>query len=297
LPVLDGGSVVPADVGEIHAQLSVGTESISSLVWSLTPPSGVAGTIDAALSGTVPVSASGAVEWTLGGLPAATGYELTLTATTNDGVFGCASSTTFDIAPGKTSRASLTLACEPVALKATTGNVSLNVHTVVTAACTGITSVSASPVGDALLCQSSDGVTWGQTMQLVATAIDSLGNTSNEFISYSWTTSPVIGSFDDPTSSTPVFTCLSGVNGITAEMAVTTSAPGAATCGEGAVLAFSVSCLTDGCLAPAVWCDCHVCTDLASDPENCGACGVACPNGSACVEGTCPASDAGSETD
>jgi hypothetical protein len=265
--------------------------------WSITPPIGVSTAFDAALSGTVEVGASGAAAWTTGGLPAARGYSLTVAAATNDGAYVCATSTMFDVAADEVSRATLTLACRPVALDAGTGSVELTLTSTIEPACTGLTSVSASPVGDAGLCESSDGVVWTQTMQLVATAIDSQGNTSDQFIAYAWTVSPIIGTFDNPAFSTPVFTCLGESNGTAAHMTVTTSAPGAATCGEGAVLAFPVNCLPTGCPPSSFWCDCHVCTDLGTDDANCGSCGNACPSGSACSAGACVATDAGGEAD
>jgi hypothetical protein len=284
------------DVGEVRAQLTIGSETIGSLLWTVTPPSGVPA-LDAALSGTVPVGASGAAEWTLGGLPAARGYELTVTAITNDGAFDCASTTSFDVAGGQTSRTTLNLACHPVALPQGTGNVSLNVSAVVGQACTGVTSVSASPADDTDVCQSADNVIWAQTMRLVATALDSEGNTSDQYIEYAWSVSPFIGTFDDVTSSTPVFTCVEALSGVAAEMTVTTSAPGAPTCGQGAVFTFPVSCLPPPCDPSTFTCDCHVCADLASDDANCGACGSACPSGSVCSQGVCVAGEAGADVE
>lgn len=287
-----------AQVGEVHADLSVGAgESIGRVSWSITPPAGVSAAFDAALSGAVDVSSSGVAMWTTGGLPAARGYSLLVAATTTDGAYVCASSTTFDIAPEQVSHATLTLACHPTAVQVDAGSVSLTLTTSVSAACTGLTSVSASPVGTAELCQSSDGVAWAQTMQLVATAIDSQGNTSDEFISYAWTVSPAIGTFDKPTSATPVFTCVGAPSDTPAEITVTTSAPGAPTCGGGAVTTFPVNCLPTDCPPTSLLCDCHVCTDPATDDANCGSCGNACPSGSVCSRGVCMANDAGEDGD
>jgi len=285
-----------AQVGEVHAQLNVGTESIGQLGWTVTPPSAVAAMVDAALSGTVPVQASGVAEWTFGGLPAARGYELTVAATTRDGEYVCASSTTFDIAAEAVSQATMTLACRSVAIQTDAGSVTLDLSTTVLVACTGVTSVSASPVGDSDLCQGATGVLWTDTMRLVATAIDSLGNTSDQYIDYAWTVSPDIGTFDDPTSSTPVFTCSGDVaNGLPAEVTVTTSAPGSPTCGQAAVYSFAVNCLPPPCAAGLFACDCHICTDLRGDSANCGNCGIACPSGSACSQGVCLGGEAGAD--
>jgi len=288
-----------AQVGEIHAQLRVGGESIGQLNWAITPPTAVAAKVTGALSGTVSVASSGVAAWTLAGLPAARGYELNVAATANDGEYVCASSTTFDVAAEMVSQATMTLACRPLALEASTGSVSLAVATTVSLQCTGLTSVSASPYTGPNICESADGVIWSDMMQLVAKAIDSAGDTTDQYIAYSWTVSPNIGTFDLATSPTPVFTCTTEVTGFPAEMTVTTSAPGATTCGGSAVVTFPVNCLPPPCGPSLDTCDCHICTSLTTDSANCGTCGNACPSGSACSQGVCvgghPVVDAGTD--
>jgi hypothetical protein len=284
-----------AQVGEIHAQLRVGGESIGHLNWTITPPTAVAAKVTGALSGTVSVASSGVAAWTLTDLPAARGYELTVAATANDGDYVCASSTTFDVAAEMVSQATMTLACRPLALEASTGSISFDVATTVSSQCTGLTSVSASPYSGANLCESADGVIWSDMMQLVATAIDSAGDTTDQYVAYSWTVSPNIGTFDNATSPTPVFTCTTEVTGFPAEMTVATSAPGAATCGGSAVVTFPVNCLPPPCGPNSSTCDCHICTNLKTDSANCGNCGNVCPNGSVCSQGVCVAGDAGTD--
>jgi hypothetical protein len=63
------------------------------------------------------------------------------------------------------------------------------------------------------------------------------------------------------------------------------------------VSSFAVNCLPTDCPPTSSLCDCHVCTDPATDDANCGSCGNACPSGSACLEGVCVASDAGDQAD
>ena len=42
------------------------------------------------------------------------------------------------------------------------------------------------------------------------------------------------------------------------------------------------------CQVPQTCCPPGQCVDTNTDPENCGGCGVVCPNGGACIDGSCP---------
>lgn len=64
-----------------------------------------------------------------------------------------------------------------------------------------------------------------------------------------------------------------------------------AACSNGATQGTEVNRTTAGgvCDAPFLLCG-GVCTNIASDPANCGSCGGACPSGKGCVDGTCTGS-------
>jgi hypothetical protein len=51
-------------------------------------------------------------------------------------------------------------------------------------------------------------------------------------------------------------------------------------------------CTGSGCCERQNYCD-HACTDVLSDPANCGSCGHACAPGAACVGGSCACHPAG----
>jgi hypothetical protein len=80
--------------------------SIASVGYSVTGPNGFAKT------GNLDVSASSKITATLSGLPAGTGFEITLTAKSTDGSLTCGGSSKFDVAAGKTSTVNVALVCK-----------------------------------------------------------------------------------------------------------------------------------------------------------------------------------------
>src|SRR5690606_12697461 len=53
--------------------------------------------------------------------------------------------------------------------------------------------------------------------------------------------------------------------------------------------------LVGACTGTETLCGEGNCVDLSSDPRNCGACGIACASGEACVDGACSTSCAEGE--
>src|SRR5689334_23096118 len=80
------------DVGKVEASLQLSsTTTLNVANYSITGPNAFA------RSGTVDVSRSQTISFTLGGIPAGSGYNATLTGTATDGVTTCSGSGTFSI--------------------------------------------------------------------------------------------------------------------------------------------------------------------------------------------------------
>jgi len=188
------------DVGTIGLSLQVAPGvTISTISWNITNTA-----VGFSRSGTVSVQNSNAIRFQVGGLPAGAGYTIALTATTTDGAFSCAGSATFSVMSGVTSPVSLTLTC--TANGNGTGSVVVNGSTAI---CTTITSLSAAPLETIV----------NSAIALAATvAAGSLTPT------FAWTATA--GSFDDPATAMPVFTCPSSPTNVTITLAVSPTAPG-----------------------------------------------------------------------
>ena len=79
--------------------------SVQSASYTITGPNGFTKT------GTIDLSASTKLTATIGGLPAGTGYQITISATTTDGSTSCGGSATFDVLAGKTASVIVPLTC------------------------------------------------------------------------------------------------------------------------------------------------------------------------------------------
>lgn len=173
--------------------------TISTISWNITN----AGT-GFSRSGTVNVQNSNTIRFQVGGVPAGTGYTIALTATTADGAFSCAGSASFSVMAGMTSAVSLTLTCT-----ANGNGAGTIVVTGSTAVCATITSLTVLPLE----------TTVNSAIALAATA--TAGSLTPTF---AWTATA--GTFDNPASATPVFTCPPAPATVTITVAVSPTAEG-----------------------------------------------------------------------
>jgi hypothetical protein len=149
-------------------------------------------------SGSVDVSKGQTIEDAIEGLPAGSGYTISLEAATNGpNRVDCTASGGFDIAAGLKSPVSLNLVCGVHMEGGRGGPVLLNGATPVTASCAAVTALSASPSEAAM----------GGSMALAARAVDGTG--SSQGLRFSWSVTGGLGggSFDSAFSATPRFTC------------------------------------------------------------------------------------------
>lgn len=166
--------------------------TINTFTYVVTGPGGFSRT------GTVDVSHSAALSTLVGGIPAASGYSVSVNATANDST-ACNGSASFSITARTTTKVTLQLQCrEPN--KSGSGLIDAEVN-----GCPQIDGISASPA-EALL---------GTPIALSALAHDSEKTASA--LSYQWTASS--GSVANGTTATPTFTCGSGGN-VTVELTV-----------------------------------------------------------------------------
>jgi hypothetical protein len=172
---------VDENMGSIGADLQLGGIGCTAdkVSYAITGPGGFNKT------GTIDISQASALSFVVGGIPAGTGYTISLTTTTSCGA-SCAGSATFDVAAGVTSHVTIHLTCH---LEAGTGSVLVNgvVNT-----CPVIDGVSAAPSEVAV----------GSSLALSSTSHDPDNGPSP--LSYQWS-GP--GTFDNAAVPNPVFTC------------------------------------------------------------------------------------------
>jgi hypothetical protein len=171
-----------ADFGSVAMALSVGQGvTILSASYSISNPNGFSKT------GTVDLSKSTTLTFVIAGLPAGGGYSIELDATASDGTTTCAGSAGFAVTAHATSTVSVHVSCHQ---PARTGSASVN----------GIINIC--PVAEGVSANPAD-IAVGFPAALVASAHDS--DSGPAALSYQWTAPS--GSFSDPASATPTFTC------------------------------------------------------------------------------------------
>ncbi len=179
---IDSGSAQgEAAVGEVGLNLNVGGVTLNSVNYVISGPSGFSKT------GTLELGKSTTLSATIGGLPAGTGYSITVTSTATDGSTTCTGSTTFSVSARTTTAINLHLICKELPRTGTlVVNGSVNV-------CPTIDGVSAMP----------SEVVIGNPLALSASAHDSDRGPSP--LAYHWSASS--GSFTDASAANPSFTC------------------------------------------------------------------------------------------
>jgi hypothetical protein len=199
--------------GSIGAQLQIGGNiTINTATYLITGPNGFT------VTGPVDLSHSSGLSFTVGGLPAGSGYSLVLTATATDGVTTCAGSAMFSIAAGATTNVTVHLDCHQ---PPTTGTVNVNG---VTNVCPSIDAISATP----------NQVNVGSSLSITSAAHDPDNGPSP--LSFAWTSSS--GTFSSASTADTSFACTSAG---TVTLTLTVS-DGDATTGCPAVSTTTVTC-------------------------------------------------------
>ncbi|HTQ06484.1 MAG TPA: metallophosphoesterase [Polyangiaceae bacterium] len=212
-----GGTVAGAGQLQVALQLANGT-SVSSATYTITGPGGFT------KSGNLNVGNSGAISAVIGGLPAGTGFSITLSATSTDGSTSCAGSATFNVTAGGTTSVTVHLSCHEAA---TTGSVMVNG---VINVCPNIDSVSSDPPN-------------GNVITIESTADDP--DNGPQPLTYQWTASS--GTLSNATSANPTLTCTApGTVSLTE-----TVSDGDAGCNS--TFNLQVSCPDDAALAETAW--------------------------------------------
>jgi len=170
-----------SDSGSINLALQSGGITLNALTYTITGPNGFTKT------GTLNLVSATKIAGLIGGLPAGTGFTITLTGTATDGTTTCAGSATFNVTAHGTTQVAVSLDCHQ---NAKTGSISVNGTINV---CPTIQAVSATP----------SSVLVGGSVALDAEATDPDNGPSP--LAYAWTATS--GSFDDATKPNPTFTC------------------------------------------------------------------------------------------
>jgi hypothetical protein len=186
VPSSTAGVPPPGDTGSgsLGANITLSSgQTIEVVLWAVTGPGGASTVVQ---NGKVDVQNSQVASFYVANLPAASGYSIALTATAIDGSVTCTGSSGFDIAAHQTTRSSVALACNVAtsgALVTRANGASYN--------CAAVNRVGVTPMA-------------AEVGSSVAASVTAKGPDATS-LKYAW--SATAGSFDDPTSATPHFTC------------------------------------------------------------------------------------------
>lgn len=216
-PTTAAGHTGDETTGSIGARLQIGGSiTINTATYVITGPNGFT------VTGPVDVSHSSGLSFTVGGLPAGSGYSLVLSATGTDGVTTCAGSATFSIAAAATTNVTVHLDCHQ---PANTGAVQVNGATNV---CPSIDGISATP----------NQVNVGSSLSIASAAHDPDNGPSA--LSFAWTATS--GTFSSAAAASTSFTCTTA-GSVTLTLTVS---DGDSTPGCAAVSTTTVTCTAAG---------------------------------------------------
>ena len=198
-------STSDASAGELGLRLRIANgHNINSATYTITGPGGFSKT------GSIDLSSATKISATIGGIPAGSGYSITLSAT-SDGADSCSGAATFNIVAHQTTPVTVPVACrEP----ARTGSVGV----------TGALNIC--PVIDGIGANPAE-VQVGGSVALSAAAHDSDAGPSP--LTYAWTVNG--GTLSNATIPNPTFTCGSTPGTVTIGLTVGDGDP-AATCAD-----------------------------------------------------------------
>jgi hypothetical protein len=213
-----GSTAEAAGSLQLGLQLANGT-TVSSASYVIVGPGGF--TKAASLN----VSNSNTISAVIGGLPAGTGYSITITATSTDGTTNCGGSASFNVTAGGTTTVTVGLTCHEAP---TTGSVAVNGTINV---CPTIDSVSSTPPT-------------GNVIAISSSASDP--DSGPQPVSYHWTTTS--GTLSSATAQSPTLTCTApGVASLTL-----TVSDGDPACNS-TTFNLQESCPPDSALAETAW--------------------------------------------
>lgn len=202
-------------MGSVSMDLQIGPGvTINTVNWTISNA-----TTGFSRAGSAAVRFSNVVSFQAGAIPAAGGYTIALSATSVDGAFSCAGTAGFAITA---------LAVTPVSVQLNCSTAPAGQGTVVvigtTQVCANLDSLSASPLETAV------------NTPITLTATGSAGTLP---VGFSWTASA--GSFDNPHSAAPTFTCPATPGPVTITVMVS---PSAASCTTVTTQSVTVTCDT-----------------------------------------------------
>jgi hypothetical protein len=208
-----GGASDDENTGTIDMSLQLGSSVvIDSVNWTISNA-----TTGYSRSSTVNTRFSNSLQFLAGAIPAGIGYEILLTATSTDGAFSCTGSASFTVSVGAITPISLTFNCS-----STPPGQGGIVVVGTTQVCANLDSLGVSPLAASV------------DAQISLSASASAGSLPT---SLAWTATA--GTFDDPSSATPTFTCPSSPGPVTITVV---ALPSAATCPNVTTQSVTVAC-------------------------------------------------------
>ncbi len=239
--------------GKVSLALQLPSGSIlNALSYTITGPAGYTST------SSIDVSNSATVQALLGGIPAGTGYSISLTGTTTDGLSVCAGSASFDVTASHATTVNVPVLCKEHATKGSVlANGTFN-------SCPLVDGITASP----------NALSVGGSVVLQGQAHDS--DAAPSALTYQWTASS--GTLSSASQQNPTFTCTAAG---TATLTLTVS-DGDTTPGCADSLSASVTCSTPVCASncdDSNPCTTDVCTPSLSCTHTTVADGSLCQGG------------------